>query len=377
MAPKKQDTKESGKFSLENWKPTPEELAEARALLEKQDEKKRRSSTACMVAFVTKTDPSLAAKLSGLRGPERQDYVEKYQAMMLKKRAGTFHSSLSHTSSSVATKDFHFWNKHKMTHEVGEPTANHWIASGLLEKFGDRITGNMSDDLCEYKVPVQWLREREQSDHNLDLKSEQQATKADIENLKSLQVHIRPAGPEIKPAEVGEKGEEKEKEGEKKEESGEKEKEHAKDIEEPKPTFIKKEPGTGTEEKKEPTADEIKKRVCAFVIAPAESLKLLQAYECEAAMIIPIARANELMSSFCEQLVKHLEQIKKMSRGVSAIVGGKEMEPAKMPNIIKMMDILKSRHLTLVNFAIVNGLWEPAKHAGKSKRPPKRSSSAR
>ena len=357
MAPKKTATAKDGsdKFSLEGWKPTAEDLAEAKKLLDQQDPAKRRSSTACMVSFVAKTEPALAAKLASLRGEDRQAYVVKYQAMMLKKRAGTLHSSLAHTTTSAATTDYHFWNKHKMTKEVGEATANHWIKSGLLEKFGDRITNDMSDDLCEFKVPVQWLREREQSDNKLSLQGDQVASKADVVNIQSLQIHNRQAVPEAKEGEEKKEGEpaegEKKKEGEN---AGGDEKKVEKKADPP----IKKEPGT---EGGDTTAEEIKKKICAFVLSPAESLKLLQNYECEAAMIIPIARANELMNSFCEQMVKHLDQIKKMSRGVAAVVAGKEIEQHKLPNIIKMMDILKSRHTTLVNFAIVNGIWEPAK----------------
>ena len=71
---------------------------------------------------------------------------------------------------------------------MGSVKAAHWIDNKLLEKYGDRLSGDMSDELCEYKVPVAWLRSRESSTDSLKIESEQQATKEDVHNLRSLQL---------------------------------------------------------------------------------------------------------------------------------------------------------------------------------------------
>ena len=362
---------EDQKVNLDTWKPSQEELKAARELLLQQDDKKRKSSTACMVAWVNKNDEKVAEKVAGLRGEARAEYTAKYMAYMTRKKNGTLTAESSHTSTTATVKDFHFWCKHQIIKEVGEVKAQHWIDSNLLAKFPDRITGATSEDLCEYKVPVAWLQEREQSDDRLGLQGSREATKDDVENIKSFQLHAQLAPQQIKedeaplvPATC-----------------------HTKSDEEPlvtaehgpKKVFIKKEPGLQSEPqpkqqesaedkaKNKAVVDMAKSKITSFLAAPAEALKILQHMELEANMIIPLAKTNDLMGNFCEQLVKHLDQVKKMVRGVASIVQGNQLEGGKCAQLVRLLDILQERHETLRGFAITNGIWAP-EQARKSER---------
>ena len=147
MAPK-----ELQKFNLDKWAPTEAELQEAKALLQAQDPKKKRSSMASMVAFVGKGDPECANKVAELRGEARQDYCARYLAYMTKKKAGTLTTTSSHSTQSVRNTDYFFWSRFEMEKEVGSSKADHWISSGQLTVVGDRITGSLDPELCEYKV---------------------------------------------------------------------------------------------------------------------------------------------------------------------------------------------------------------------------------
>ena len=106
MAPKKADGGDG--FSLDKWIPTEEELQSARTILKAQDAAKKRSATACMVAFINKGDPVLANKLKGIKGSDRQEYVARYFAYMTRKKSGTLATTSSHSSESDSTTDYHF-----------------------------------------------------------------------------------------------------------------------------------------------------------------------------------------------------------------------------------------------------------------------------
>ena len=107
------------------------------------------------------------------------------------------------------------------------------------------------------------------------------------------------------------------------------------------------------------TEDEIKKKITAFLAAPEGSLKSVQNMELESTMILPQARPNELFSNYVEAMTKHLEQLKKCSRGLTHVVSGRELGQGQLPKLIKMMDILTERHGTLRDFAVINHLCNP------------------
>ena len=360
MGPKA-TAKGNSSFNLDDWKPTDEELQAARELIRKSDDKAKRSKTACMVAFLSKHDEATAAKVSGLRGPERQEYTAKYLAYMLRKKTGTLHATQAHTSSTISNHDFYFWSKFELYKNVGPKKADHWIQSGKMERHADRLTGVIDDDdLCEWKVPVAWLRETERSDDRLALQGDQQASKADVENFHSMQIHKQAPATEADQDQAAEE----QPQAEKPQDEGKK----ASD-DEPLQTRVKKEK---TQDQSQADPDhEMKQKVIQFLAAPADTLAQLQAYELEASQIIPAAKSNPLFANFVASMQKHMDQLKRMNRGVMAMVSGaKDLDECKLPTLVRMLELLKDRHCTLLDFAILNGIWSPSqkRKGGKKAR---------
>ena len=264
MAPKKSDGDKN--FSLEKWTPTEEELQAARSILKAQDGAKKRSSTACMVAFVQKGDATLAHKLKDIKGADRQEYVARYLAYMAKKKAGTLTATSAHSSESDTTTDYHFWCKWQLEQAVGSVKAAHWIDNKLVDKYGDRLSGDMSEELCEYMVPVAWLRSRESSKDSLKLESEQQATKEDVQNLRSLQLRA-PALPTEVGIATG------------KPEAPEQTQVSKDGVATP---LIKQEQCETNKEPQGITVDDKKNKIIKFLAQPTDWLKVLQGIELEA-----------------------------------------------------------------------------------------------
>ena len=75
MSPKQQ-----GEVSLLGFKPTPEELAAAREVLARADDKKKRSAMQSMLQFVTNNSCPENDAIKRSRGQERQDYLVRYMA---------------------------------------------------------------------------------------------------------------------------------------------------------------------------------------------------------------------------------------------------------------------------------------------------------
>ena len=132
--------------SLALFHPTTEEVKAARDILAAGDAKKKRSSMACMVAYVNKHGEAdgHAAILSS-RGAEREAYLQNYLAFMQRKKCGTLTSSSVHLNATQKMTDYHNWNRHKLTTEVGEATAKAWIESGKLKYDPDRITASVDE----------------------------------------------------------------------------------------------------------------------------------------------------------------------------------------------------------------------------------------
>jgi hypothetical protein len=140
---------------LANMKPTADELAAARAVLEKMDAKGKRSKMECMTYWL-KTNPD--TEVSESRGDKRKQYLESFlvhQSRQKQAKSSIRNDHVVSTATSFKNEMF-WWSKFKMDAEMGSVKATAWRESGKLKVRADPLTGSMEEELKEYAVPVDW-----------------------------------------------------------------------------------------------------------------------------------------------------------------------------------------------------------------------------
>ena len=113
--------------------------------------------------------------------------------------------------------------------------------------------------------------------------------------------------------------------------------------------------------------DLLKAEIAASMVHTNSVAEELSDMETQANRIYPLAKANELLATYAEALMKHIDQVSKLRRGVSAIVRGNTMSQEKMPMLIETIKKVRTRHTTMVDFAVLNGIEETKKRGNKKR----------
>ena len=332
MAAGKKAGVELGKFT-----PTAEELQSARDILAAADAKQKKSKMAAMVAFAKANTAAPDGNDSVLasRGEDRQDYLLKYVAYMGRKK-GTISKVItanSHENARSSVTQFHRWSRHEMEREVGMKKASLWIESGKLgDPIPDRITGSTDPDVVEYRVPVSWTSQAENSSDAMHIGGSGEATAEDLANLQSVQLQ-----PEKMPDGAGSSGGSCEA---KKAGSG-----SGQPIDDAvaggaADAQIKKEGvANPADEGKAKEKEKEKTKVRVFLADPIPCKERLQSMEIEVDKIYPISKKNPLLENYSGALLKHADHVKKVLKGLGRyITGADKANETKMPALLRVID---------------------------------------
>ena len=117
---------------LTSLKPTDQEIADAKAILDKASEKDRKSRMSSMVSFL-KANPDPQATSS--RGEVRQEFLMKFMVHQLRSKDAAKRITTGHTVSRTEAAGclFTWMSKETMDKKPGEFKAKHWRESGKLK----------------------------------------------------------------------------------------------------------------------------------------------------------------------------------------------------------------------------------------------------
>ena len=182
MAPKRASNE-----SLRNVA-TADEIESARELLAGLDPKAKRSKMQCMVSWLKQNPGDENEEALGSRGSDRERYLCAYIAYMKKKKSGTakINTSVSRTNSFKTSSDYVWMSKHEMDLKLGAVKAEHWRASGKLEKRADPVSHSMEEDLVEYKVYNDWGRSEEGGGCKISYDSAADGDEQDLKNILGM-----------------------------------------------------------------------------------------------------------------------------------------------------------------------------------------------
>lgn len=142
---------------LSSVKPSPEELAKAKAILTSVDSKAKKSKMASMAHYL-KEHPGLNDEVTKSRGLDKQQYLENFLVHQLRLKQATKQSENSHevVSKSSQHQKVRWLSEEVMDREIGATKAAHWRASGKLASRADSVTGSTEAAFVEWACPEDW-----------------------------------------------------------------------------------------------------------------------------------------------------------------------------------------------------------------------------
>ena len=171
------------KMCLSDFTPTPQELQQAREVLAQAGNKGRKSKTNSMLAWL-KDNPCPEATSS--RAESREFWLAKFVCMQLAAKTKTSNVSQEFSSSKANMQDVYYWAKEQMIMELGEHKTTAWISSGLLPHRPCSLTGEDTEFLREYTIPINWSRMTADDLRKWSLQSEGAATEEDLKLMAEL-----------------------------------------------------------------------------------------------------------------------------------------------------------------------------------------------
>ena len=139
MAPKTS----TGKVDLLSFRPTPEELEQAREMLASSDGKVKASKARAMLQFTKSNPGDTANRILASRGGGRLDYLVRYIAFQDKKKKRKHSINLSNVEECGAHTSV------VLRKEFGDGKTDAWLKSGAPPYSGDRSTGSIEPECRE------------------------------------------------------------------------------------------------------------------------------------------------------------------------------------------------------------------------------------
>ena len=166
---------------LSEFKPTLEELEQARKIREEADKGKRRSTETCLKQYLAK-NPDLVASASS--GELKEKCILNFMVLQLRSKQTTKTITTVQEVKQVAGKhlDKHWWNEWQMDQQLGEVVGKMWRESGIIKAKPCPITRSEEDAHKIWGVPVLWESLTEEDFKALRLETQGEG-KAGDENL--------------------------------------------------------------------------------------------------------------------------------------------------------------------------------------------------
>ena len=163
-------------MKLSAFKPSSDDLEEARKILAGLTRSQVRARKGTMQYFLTKV--SQEGTEHGKRGKELNTQLEKFVAyqQVQKNAKQVVKSSESFGSSSQDHREVHLWTEETMRLKLGNAKTDHWIQSGLLRWQPDSLTGSKDKNVIEYMVPVLWTTKVGSHDKHASIGGEDEAS---------------------------------------------------------------------------------------------------------------------------------------------------------------------------------------------------------
>ena len=167
---------------LKKLKANAEEMAAAKAALEKASGAEKRSKMASMVAWL-KSHPH--PDISQSRGADREAWLAKFMVHHARCRQSKKEILTSRETGRSTQKfqDVHMWAWEEMDLNMGAAKGKAWRESGLLPSEPCPLTKSTSDDLKVYIVPVAWQRMTDTELKNFVFATRAEATEKEFEAL--------------------------------------------------------------------------------------------------------------------------------------------------------------------------------------------------
>ena len=127
----------------------------AREVLKGASKEQRTSKDNAMLAYL-KDNPCPSASSS--RQEERQMWIEKFVVLQMQSKSKSSNFTTQLQAAKTDMIDVHYWAKEQMQKELG-PNRTHILpGSGLLNNRPCSLTGQDSEWVREYRIPVDWSR---------------------------------------------------------------------------------------------------------------------------------------------------------------------------------------------------------------------------
>ena len=137
--------------------PSDEEVAAARAILAKSDDKTKRAMMSSFAHWMKANNEDDIAKT---RGAERQVWLERFMVHSARFKASAKAATVSknHSSEQATFVEYHEWAAEEMDINMGPRKGKAWRDAGFLKTSACPVTGSDDEWLRIYHVPKNWNR---------------------------------------------------------------------------------------------------------------------------------------------------------------------------------------------------------------------------
>ena len=168
------------KAQLSQLSPSEKEVEAARAWIKSMDAKEINAKKASIRAFLRQNpDPKATSPTQSL---ENWMVFQARHKDNMKKTKSAKEFAAKHTKHTAV----HWWSVEKMNMELGPDKAAHWRESNVLPTRGDKLTGNKTEKLIEYGVPLDWETCNYEDLRRLKLEIENEMAAEDLEAFGEL-----------------------------------------------------------------------------------------------------------------------------------------------------------------------------------------------
>jgi hypothetical protein len=305
--------------NLGNIKATEEELADARKILLKADNKNMKAKMQSMTTWLKKIENSEGnASALQSRGEERKQYLEAWLVHQMRCKTGekTTEVATEVNDSKDTVDENHWWSSEKMDAELGPLKAQSWRDSGKLPHRPDPISGADLDPFREYAVPTSFVRKSIGEKNIAIVKTVGTADEEDLALVNST-------------TNVGAASE----------------------------VQIKIEPLSETEK--------VSARIKLLEDDPKPTNRKIQDYMMDSKCIVAKATGVKYTEKLIEDCNKHVNKMKAITKILDQMIAGLPYDPTHLPKVIASIDAIDAQQAEIEKWGVRFGLTSPAKKRRK------------